>query len=97
MDYSVNPQSLRKKYDELTKYSKDILNNNDVNTYLLRVAKYVKNEFQNLQDLKVTGEGLVMFKIIKILNFENGREARDDSLTEKSKIVLHTVVSEYSA
>ena len=35
----------------------------DVNTlYSLRGAKYNKNSFQNLQDLKETGEGLVMFK-----------------------------------
>ena len=33
--------------------NKDIFNINDVNTlYPLRVAKYVKNGFENLQDLK---------------------------------------------
>ena len=33
--------------------NKDIFNINDINTlYPLRVAKYVKNEFENLQDLK---------------------------------------------
>ena len=33
--------------------NKDIFNINDINTlYALRVAKYVKNEFENLQDLK---------------------------------------------
>ena len=28
----------------------------------MRVVKYNKNEFQNLQDLKETGQGLTMFK-----------------------------------
>ena len=31
-------------------------------SYLLRVAKYNKNGFQNLQDLKETGEDLVKFQ-----------------------------------
>ena len=36
---------------------------NDVNTlYFLRVAKYSKNEFHNLQDLKETAEVLVKFQ-----------------------------------
>ena len=36
---------------------------NDVNTsYSLRVAKYNKNEYQNLQDLKETVKGLVKFQ-----------------------------------
>ena len=36
---------------------------NDVSTlYLLQVAKYNKNEFQNLQDLKETREGLFKFQ-----------------------------------
>ena len=43
--------------------AKNTLNINDVNTlYLLRVVKDNKNEFQNLQDLKETGQGLIMFK-----------------------------------
>ena len=55
-------QPLGKKY-VLTKRSKDTLNVNDVITvYSLRVAKYNKNEFQNLQDLKETGDGLVKFQ-----------------------------------
>ena len=56
-------QPLGKKYHVLTKRSKDTLNVNDVITvYSLRVAKYNKNEFQNLQDLKGTGDGLVKFQ-----------------------------------
>ena len=48
----------------LTNCSKDTLNINDVNTsYSLKVAKYNKHEFQNLQDLKETGEGLVKFSL----------------------------------
>ena len=45
--------------------SKDTYNINDIKTlYPLRVAKYVKNDFKIYrQDLKVTGEGLVMFKV----------------------------------
>ena len=36
---------------------------NDANTsYSLRVAKYNKNEIQNLQDLKDTVKGLVKFQ-----------------------------------
>ena len=34
----------------------------DYTLYSLRVAKYNKNEFQNLQDLKENGGGLVMLK-----------------------------------
>ena len=46
-------QSLGKKYDVLTKCNKDIININGVNTlYSLPVAKYKKNECQNLKDLK---------------------------------------------
>ena len=46
-----------------TKCSKDTLYINDVNTlYSLRVTKYSKNEFQNLQNLKETGESLVKFQ-----------------------------------
>ena len=43
--------------------NKDTLNINNINTlYPLRVATYVKNEFQNLQTgFKATGVGLVMF------------------------------------
>ena len=38
-------------------------NNNNVNTfYLLWVAKYNIKQFQNLQDLKETGEDLIIFK-----------------------------------
>lgn len=47
----------------LTKCSKDKLNINDVNAlYSLRVAKNNNNEFQNLQDFKKNGEGLVKFQ-----------------------------------
>ena len=47
----------------LTKCSKDTLNINNMNTlYSLRVAKYNKNELQNLQDFKESGEGLVRFQ-----------------------------------
>ena len=47
----------------LTKCRKDTLNINDVNAfYSLQVAKYSKNEFQNLQDLKEMGKGLVKFQ-----------------------------------
>ena len=47
----------------LTKCSKDTLNINIMNTlYSLRVAKYNKNELQNLQDFKESGEGLVRFQ-----------------------------------
>ena len=47
----------------LKKCSKDTLDINDVSIlYSLRVEKYNKNEFQNLQDLKETGKSLVMFK-----------------------------------
>ena len=47
----------------LTKCRKDTLNINDVNIfYSLRVANYNKNEFQNLKDLKETGEVLVKFQ-----------------------------------
>ena len=54
-DLTYNSQSLGKKYDVLSKCSKDTLNINNVNTfYSLRVAKYNKSEFQNLQDLKET-------------------------------------------
>ena len=63
MGESINSQSSGKKYDMLTKFSKDTLNINDANTlYSLRVAKYNKNEFQNLQDLEEKGEGLVRFQ-----------------------------------
>ena len=47
----------------LIKCSKDTLNINDLNTlYSLRVAKYNKIEFLNLQYLKVTEEGLAKFQ-----------------------------------
>ena len=47
----------------LTKCSKGTLNINNMNTlYSLRVAKYNKNELQNLQDFKESGEGLVRFQ-----------------------------------
>ena len=47
----------------LTKCSKDTLNINNMNTlYSLQVAKYNKNELNNLQDLKEFGEGLVRFQ-----------------------------------
>ena len=47
----------------ITKCSQDSLHINDVNTlYSLRVAKDNKNEFQNLQELKETGEGVVKFQ-----------------------------------
>ena len=47
----------------LTKCSKDTLNiNNMITLYSLQVAKYNKNELQNLQDLKESGEGLVRFQ-----------------------------------
>ena len=63
MGSSINSQSLGKKCDMLTKCSKDTLNINDVNTlYSLRVAKYNKNEFQNLWDLNENGAGLVKFR-----------------------------------
>ena len=53
---------IRKKNEALSKCSKNKLNINNVNAYFsLQVAKYNKNDFQNLQDLIETGEGLVMF------------------------------------
>ena len=59
----IYSQPLGKKYDALKKCSKDTLDINDVSIlYSLRVEKYNKNEFQNLQDLKETGKSLVMFK-----------------------------------
>lgn len=59
----INSQSLGNKYEVLTKWSKDKLNISDVNKlYSLRVANNNKNEFQNLQDLKETGQGLVKFQ-----------------------------------
>ena len=50
-------QSLGKKHDVLTKCSNGTLNIH------YRVAKYNKNEFQNLHDIKGTGEGFVKFRI----------------------------------
>ena len=42
----------------VTKCSKDTLNTNNVNTlYPIQVAKYNKNDFKHLQDLKETGGG----------------------------------------
>ena len=56
MGKSIKSQSLGKKYNLLTKCSKDKLHINDMNTfYSLRMANCNKNEFQNLQDLKETG------------------------------------------
>lgn len=47
----------------LTKCSKDIFNISNVNiSYSLRVAKYDKDELQNLQDSKEIGKGLVKFQ-----------------------------------
>ena len=58
--------------------NKDRLNINDINTlYPLRVAKYIKNEFQNLQkgfDSNWRGLGI---------KFENGIGDRDNSLFKK--------------
>ena len=52
-----------RKYDVLTKYSKDVFNVSNVNIpYSLRVAKYNKDELQNLQDSKEIGKGLVKFQ-----------------------------------
>ena len=58
---------------------------NDVNTsYSLRVAKYNKNEYQNLQDLKETVKDLVkfqfklgyineqLFETVLVHSYENG-------------------------
>ena len=45
----------------LTKCSKDTLNINLNTLYSLRVGKYNKIEFLNLQDLKETVEGLAKF------------------------------------
>ena len=59
----MNSSSSGKKYDVITKCSQDSLHINDVNTlYSLRVAKDNKNEFQNFQELKETGKGLVKFQ-----------------------------------
>ena len=47
----------------VTKCCKDALNINNVNAlYSLKVAKYNKNELQNLQGLKESGEDLVKFQ-----------------------------------
>ena len=46
----------------LTKCSKDTLNINLNTLYSLRVGKYNKIEFLNLQDLKETVEGLAKFQ-----------------------------------
>ena len=48
-----------------------MLNFNDANAlYSLRVEKYNKNEFQNLQDLKETGQSLVSF-ILNLVMLKN--------------------------
>ena len=63
MGYTIKSQSLGKKYDALTKCSEGTLNSNDVSLlYSQQVAKYNKNEIQNLRDSKEIGEGSVMFK-----------------------------------
>ena len=47
----------------VTKCCKDALNINNVNAlYSLKVAKYNKNELQNLQGLKESGEDLAKFQ-----------------------------------
>ena len=47
----------------LTKCSKETRNISDLNIlYSLQVTKYNKNKFQNLQDSKEPGEGLVKFQ-----------------------------------
>ena len=54
----------------LSKSTKDTLNINDLNTlYSLQVAKYNKNEFQDLQDLKKTGEGFIDFQLKLMFKF----------------------------
>ena len=63
MGKSINSHSLARKYDVVTKCCKDALNINNVNAlYSLKVAKYNKNELQNLQGLKESGEDLVKFQ-----------------------------------
>ena len=63
MGWFMNSSSSGKKYDVITKCSQDSLHINDVNIlYTLRVAKDNKNEFQNFQELKETGKGLVKFQ-----------------------------------
>ena len=52
-----------RKHDALTKCSKDVFNISNVNIpYSLRVAKYNKDELQNLQDSKEIGKDLVNFQ-----------------------------------
>ena len=63
MGWFMNSSLLGKKYGVITKCSQDSLHINDVNMlYTLRVAKDNKNEFQNFQEIKETGKGLVKFQ-----------------------------------